>query len=95
MLITILFLKANIPEKSVTLNSSHTIVFELLSKLPKIHEQQEIKKCLESSTGREADKIENGQGADKEKKNKHKMPRKYLLIFQFYRASQHLHPCHN
>lgn len=64
----VLFLKENIPEKRVTLNSSHTIVFELFSDLPKIHEQPEIKKCLESFVGREADKIKNGQGAGKEKK---------------------------
>ena len=63
-------LKANIPKKRVILNYSHTIVFELFSDLPKIHEQPEIKKCLESFVGREADKVENGQGAGKEKKKK-------------------------
>ena len=68
MLITILFLKANILEKIVTLNSSHTIVFELFSMLPRIQEQPKTKNCLESFVGREADKIENGQGANKEKK---------------------------
>lgn len=77
MLITIL--KENLPEKSITLNFLQTVVLELFSLLPQIHEQPETKKYPGSLIGREAEKLEDGQGEDTER-SRHEMPKIYLLI---------------
>ena len=69
-------------------------MFEFFSLLTKIHKQSEIKKHPESLVGREADKVEDGQGADKNRRQV-RYAKKIFPYFLLLGASQHLHPCHD